>query len=145
MEERFFGHVDFAPANVHFPEPGAPAPAIDLQVLGVGRNGHIGFNEPGSARTSRTRVVELARETRADAAAAFGGLANVPTQAITLGIAEILAARAIRVLAFGAAKAEVVRRVLEGEPGPDCPASFLRGHADVRLLLDPQSAALLRR
>jgi glucosamine-6-phosphate deaminase len=155
MHSQFFAQVDFAPQNVHIPGGTGEAQSyaqalqraggIDLQVLGVGRNGHIGFNEPGSSRSSLTRVVSLAHETRAAAAAAFGGIEGVPERAITLGVAEILAARAIRVLAFGKGKAQIVRSMLEGEVGPDCPASFLRGHADVRILLDAEAAALLRR
>jgi glucosamine-6-phosphate deaminase len=145
MQERFFGRVDFAPANVHFPDAQTQALRVDLQLLGLGRNGHIGFNEPGSLRESHTRVVELAAETRADAAATFGGLTRVPKRAITLGIEEILAARSIRVLAFGGAKAQIVQRTLEGPVGPDCPASFLRGHPDARFLLDAAAASRLRR
>ncbi len=159
MQQQLFGEVDFVPGQVHIPRGDgeaelearryaaalAQAGGIDLQVLGVGRNGHIGFNEPGSTRDSRTRVVELAPETRADAAPSFGGLEHVPRCAITLGVAEILEARAIRVLAFGPAKAQIVRQMLAGEIGPDCPASFLRGHADLRLLLDAQAAGDLRR
>jgi len=159
MQAHFFAEVDFAPQNVHIPNGAGEvqlalqgyaealkrAGGIDLQLLGVGRNGHIGFNEPGSTRDSRVRVVQLASQTRAAAAAAFGGLAHVPERAITLGVGEILEARAIRVLAFGQEKAEIVRRMLEGAVGPDCPASFLRGHADVRILLDARAAGLLRR
>jgi len=159
MQRQLFDAVDFAPGNAQLPRGDgdaeletrryaaalAAAGGIDLQLLGIGRNGHIGFNEPGSARDSRTRVVELAPETRADAAQLFGGLANVPQRAITLGIADILDARAIRVLAFGAGKAQIVRRMLEGEIGPACPASFLRGHRDLRLVLDEPAAAGLRR
>ncbi len=159
MQRQLFDELDFASAHTQLPRGDgdaaleaqrfaaalAQAGGIDLQLVGIGRNGHIGFNEPGSARDSRTRVVELAPETRADAAAAFGGLAHVPERAITLGIAEILDSRAIRVLAFGQGKAQVVRRMLEGEIGPDCPASFLRGHRDLRLVLDAQAAAGLQR
>jgi glucosamine-6-phosphate deaminase len=151
MQGQFLGRVDLAPENAHFPSDESFAQAlraaggIDLQLLGVGRNGHIGFNEPGSARDSRMRVVELAPETREDAAQHFGGLARVPVRAITLGVADILDARAIRVLAFGAAKAGIVRRMLEEPPGPGLPAGFLRGHADVRILLDAEAASGLSR
>jgi glucosamine-6-phosphate deaminase len=154
MQEQLFGLVDLDPAHAHTPRCAgegtgaarryaaelAAAGGIDLQVLGVGRNGHIGFNEPGSARESRARVVELAAETRADAAAAFGGLAQVPQRALTLGVADILDARAIRVLAFGKGKTQVVRRLLEKPIGPELPASFLRGHPDVHLFLDLEAA-----
>jgi glucosamine-6-phosphate deaminase len=90
-------------------------------------------------------VVELAPETRADAAAAFGGPAQVPQRALTLGVADILDARAIRVLAFGKGKTHVVRRLLEEPIGPELPASFLRGHPDVHLFLDRQAAQELQR
>jgi glucosamine-6-phosphate deaminase len=159
MQRQLFDGVDFAPGSTQLPRAQgdaelearryadalAAAGGIDLQLVGIGRNGHVGFNEPGSARDSRTRVVELAPETRAHVAAGFGGLAQVPERAITLGVADILDARAIRVLAFGAGKADIVRRMLEGPIGPDCPASFLRGHRDLRLVLDEPAAAGLRR
>jgi glucosamine-6-phosphate deaminase len=118
----------------------AAAGGLDLQILGIGRNGHIGFNEPGSARDSRTREVELAATTREDAAAAFGGLERVPTRAITMGVATILAARRLRVLAFGERKREIVARTLEAPVGPAVPSTFLRGHADVKLFLDAAAA-----
>lgn len=112
------------------------AGGVDWQVLGVGRNGHVAFNEPGSEPTSRTRVVRLAESTRADAAAAFGGREHVPTHAITMGVATILAARSLRVLAFGPAKAPVVRAMLSEAPSSDCPASYLSRHGDVELHVD---------
>jgi glucosamine-6-phosphate deaminase len=158
MHERFFRHV--APQATHFPElcDTATPPAavgeqyerairagggIDLQLLGIGRNGHIGFNEPGAPRDSRTRVVELHPLTRELAAGAFGGIDCVPRTAITMGVATILDAKRIRVLAFGAEKAEIVRRALHGDVTPDCPATFLREHRDVRLYLDRPAAALV--
>lgn len=112
---------------------------VDLQLLGLGRNGHIAFNEPGSTRDSRTRRVELARSTRLDAAAAWGGLEHVPTHALTLGVGTILEARRLRALAFGAHKREVARRVLEDPIGPGLPGTFLRLHRDARLYLDPEA------
>lgn len=118
----------------------AQAGGIDLQLLGLGRNGHIGFNEPGATRDSRTRVVQLDAVTREDAAAAFGGLERVPERAITIGVATILEARRIRVLAFGEAKREVVRRTLEFPIGPSVPATYLREHGDVALYLDAVAA-----
>lgn len=116
------------------------AGGIDLQILGIGRNGHIAFNEPPASRDSRTREVRLHAWTRADAAQVFGSLADVPTRAITMGIATILEAKRIRVLAFGSRKAEIVARALEGPIGPEVPASFLRGHADLRIWLDREAA-----
>ena len=116
---------------------------LDLVLLGIGRNGHIAFNEPGSPRDSRTRVVDLHPTTRADAAATFGSLERVPRRAITMGIATILAARRIRVLAFGAGKAEVVRRTSCDQIGPAWPATYLREHPDVRLYVDREAGSAL--
>jgi glucosamine-6-phosphate deaminase len=120
------------------------AGGIDLQILGIGLNGHLGFNEPGSHRDSRTRVVELDDETRRHAARDFGSLERVPRRAITLGLGTILDARRVRALAFGAEKADVVRRMLKEDAGPALPASFLREHTDARLFLDREAAALWR-
>ena len=117
------------------------AGGIDLQLLGIGRTGHIGFNEPGSAPDSRTRRVTLAPLTREDAAAGFGGLDNVPLQAVSLGIGTILEAREIVVLASGPAKAEIVQSAFTGEETARVPASWLRTHPNVRLYLDKGAAA----
>ncbi len=111
------------------------AGGIDLQLLGLGRNGHIGFNEPGSSRDSRTRAVDLAPDTRTDAAAQFSPR-EVPTQALTMGVATILEARRVRLLAFGAHKRPALTRTLGGPAGPDCPASFLLEHGDVQFFAD---------
>lgn len=159
MRERLFERIDLDLANAWLPASDvapsqqaahcrdyeraiAEAGGIDLQILGIGRNGHIGFNEPGSTRDSRTRVVQLEAVTREDAAAAFGGLERVPERAITMGVATILEARRIRVLAFGAHKREVVRRTLESPIGPALPATFLREHADCVLYTDAPSASV---
>ena len=112
-----------------------------LQLLGIGRNGHVGFNEPGSPRASRCRVVELAPETRADAVEAFGGLERVPHLAVTLGVADLLAARRVVLFAFGAAKAAALERAVQGPVSAACPASWLRGHVDVLVLADGPAAA----
>jgi glucosamine-6-phosphate deaminase len=112
------------------------AGGIDLQILGFGRDGHIAFNEPGSDRDSRTRVVELHPWTREDAAAVFGGMESVPARAITMGIATILEARRIRVLVFGRKKMQIVQRALEGAIGAEVPATFLREHEDLVVWLD---------
>jgi glucosamine-6-phosphate deaminase len=120
----------------------ADAGGLDLQILGVGRNGHIGFNEPGSPRDSRTREVELSATTRSDAVQAFGGIDHVPQRAITMGVATILDARRIRVVAFGAGKREIVHRMLSEPIGPALPATFLREHADLKLYLDADAASL---
>ncbi|MEM8713591.1 MAG: glucosamine-6-phosphate deaminase [Planctomycetota bacterium] len=120
------------------------AGGIDLQLLGLGRNGHVAFNEPGSPVNSRTRVVELADITRADAAKAFEGVENTPARAITMGMATVLEARALRVLAFGASKAEVVRQLLRSAEDPASPCTYLRfHHDDVQLHVDGDAAQLI--
>ena len=119
----------------------ADAGGIDLQLLGIGRTGHLGFNEPGSLPDSRTRLVSLDPLTREDAAAGFGGLAHVPKQAVSMGLGTILEAREIVVLASGAAKAEIVRQAFEGEETAQVPASWLRTHPNVRLYLDHGAAS----
>jgi glucosamine-6-phosphate deaminase len=162
MQTQLFDHVDVRAANIHTPpceiareqinaacaryeQAIRDAGGLDLLILGIGRNGHIGFNEPGSTRDSRTRVVELAASTRADAAHAFGGIERVPERAITMGVATILDARRIRAMAFGASKAEIVERVLASPIGPEVPATFLREHADATLHLDRAAAAAIHR
>ncbi len=121
----------------------AEAGGIDLQLLGIGRTGHIGFNEPGSLPDSRTRLVTLDPITREDAAAGFGGLAHVPKHAVSMGIGTILEAREIVVLASGEAKAEIVREAFEGKETAQVPASWLRLHPSVRLYLDQGAASRL--
>ena len=112
---------------------------MDLLVLGLGRNGHIAFNEPGSERSSRTRRVELAPSTREAAAAAWGGLEHVPTHAVPLGVATLLESRRVRMLAFGASKREAVQRTLTDPFGPQWPAAYLRQHGDARLYVDEEA------
>ncbi len=121
------------------------AGGIDLQILGIGRTGHIGFNEPGSTRTSRTRIITLDRATRVDAASEFFGEWNVPRSAITMGVETILEARRIVLLAFGEHKADIVRRALEEPIRDDLVASFLREHPNVTFALDRQAAERLTR
>jgi glucosamine-6-phosphate deaminase len=153
MRARLFERVGLDAANAHLPASDvapsqlaahcrdyerriAEAGGIDLILLGIGRNGHIAFNEPGSARTSRTRAVELAPATREDAAAAFGGLERVPLRAITMGVGTILDARRVRVLAFGETKRAIVQQTLRSAIGPALPATFVREHRDVVLYTD---------
>ena len=123
----------------------ADAGGIDLQLLGIGRTGHIGFNEPGSLPDSRTRLVTLDPLTREDAAAGFGSLEKVPFQAVSMGIDTILEAREIVVLANGPAKAEVVQVALEDKETARVPASWLQTHPNVRLYLDRDAAARLQK
>jgi glucosamine-6-phosphate deaminase len=118
---------------------------VDLQILGVGRNGHIGFNEPGSAFNSRTRVVDLDDSTRAANARFFPSIEDVPRQAVTQGIATILGARRLIVVVFGPNKAPAVAAALNGPRTEALPASVLRDHGDVTWLMDSDAAALLPR
>lgn len=120
------------------------AGGLDLCVLGVGRNGHVAFNEPGSAADTGARVVDLQPATREAHAAPFGGIARVPAAGMTLGVADLLAARALLVIASGEAKAAVVAPAIEGVPGADVPASWLRDHPRVEWLLDAAAASGLR-
>ena len=121
------------------------AGGIDLQLLGIGRTGHIGFNEPGSGAESRTRLVTLDRVTRQDAAADFFGEENVPREAITMGVATILEAREILILATGEHKAAIVRRAVEGEVDHEVAATFLQRHPNTTFYLDRAAAAALTR
>src|SRR5262249_23613514 len=116
------------------------AGGIDLQILGIGRTGHIGFNEPGSTRHSRTRLVTLDPVTRRDAASGFFGEDNVPQQALTMGVGTILEARKIVIMAFGEHKAPIVQRAVEGDMTEAIAASFLQKHADTTFILDDPAA-----
>jgi glucosamine-6-phosphate deaminase len=162
MWENLFEHIDIRPENVHIPPGRVPrdeveaacdayeaairaAGGIDFQLLGIGKTGHIGFNEPGSGAESRTRLIALDTVTRRDAAADFFGEDNVPTEAITMGVASILDAREVALIATGEHKAEVIRRSVEGEPDPDVAATYLQDHPDATFYLDPAAAAELTR
>lgn len=162
MHEQLFNHIDIPAENVNIPDGTVSraevfgwcqryedkiraAGGLDLQVLGIGRTGHIGFNEPGSSRDSRTRLVTLDGLTRRDAARDFLGEANVPRHAITMGVGTVLDARRVVLLAWGEAKASVVAQAVEQTPTDTLPASFLQGHADVRFILDTAAASALTR
>ncbi len=162
MWENLFSHVDIPPANVHLLDgtlaradvEGAcqayeaaivAAGGIDFQLLGIGKTGHIGFNEPGSGETSRTRMIHLDHVTRRDASADFFGEENVPREAITMGIATILAAREIAILATGEHKSGVVKRAVEGEIDRDVAATFLQRHPATTFFVDESAAVELTR
>src|SRR5206468_9762973 len=112
------------------------AGGIDLQILGIGRTGHVGFNEPGSTRHSRTRLTTLDPVTRRDAASGFFGEENVPHQALTMGVGTILEARKVIIMAFGEHKAPVVQKAVEEEMTDAVAASYLQKHPDTTFLLD---------
>ncbi|MFO0944619.1 MAG: glucosamine-6-phosphate deaminase [Planctomycetota bacterium] len=160
MKEHFFSHVNIPPKNIHIPDGTIPpsqieefcadyehkihwAGGIDLMLLGIGRTGHIGFNEPGSSEKSRTRLVRLDPITRRDAADAFFGEENVPTRAITMGIGTILEAKKIVLLAFGEHKASVVAGTLENDYTKSRPASVLQLHDDAVFVIDEPAASEL--
>jgi glucosamine-6-phosphate deaminase len=162
MWENLFSQLDISPANVHIPrgdvrrdeieaecrryEEGIRAAGgIDVQLLGIGRTGHIGFNEPGSGAESRTRLVTLDLVTRKDTAADFFGEENVPREALTMGVETIFEAREILILATGEHKADIVRRAVEGEVDHEVAATFLQQHQNTTFYLDRPAAAALTR
>ena len=162
MWENLFAQLDILPANVHLPPGNIPreevevacrryeeairaAGGIDLQILGIGRTGHIGFNEPGSGAESRTRLVTLDLVTRKDTAADFFGEENVPREAVTMGVETIFEAREILILATGEHKADIVRRAVEGEVDHEVAATFLQRHGNTTFYLDRAAAAALTR
>ncbi len=123
----------------------AEAGGLDVQLLGIGGTGHVGFNEPGSARGSRTRLVQLADKTRTDAAPAFGGKENVPTEAISMGVGTILDAKKLILMSTGEHKADITRRAVEGRVTEDVPATFLQDHPDATFFVDEAAAGRLAR
>ncbi len=153
MNETFFDHVNIKPENIHIPDGMVAdtdindycaryeqairrAGGIDFQILGIGRTGHIGFNEPGSMRTSRTRRITLDPVTRRDAAGDFFGEENVPQQALTMGVGTIMEARKIVLMAFGEHKGPIVRKAVEEEATEAITASFLQKHGDATFIFD---------
>ena len=162
MRENFFDHVDLDPSQVHLPSGSSSreeveddahryeeqirrAGGIDFQILGIGKTGHVGFNEPGSGAGSRTRLVTLDTVTRKDAAADFFGEEHVPREAVTMGVATILEAREIAILATGEHKAPIVRRAVEGEIDTTVAATFLQRHPSTTFYVDRAAAAHLTR
>lgn len=160
MAQHLFAHVNVTPGQVHFLDGAAADPAgeceryeqaivaaggIDLQILGIGTNGHIGFNEPGPELDARTHRVTLKPETRRSNAALFGGDPDaVPTEALSMGMGTILRARSLVLIATGGAKAACVQRALQGGVTTTLPASFLQLHPDADVVVDEAAAANLR-
>jgi glucosamine-6-phosphate deaminase len=162
MRTHLFDHVDIDPARTHLPSGTVPkaevdahcaayeamiaaAGGIDFQILGIGRTGHIGFNEPGSARHSLTRLVTLDPLTRRDAAGDFGGDAGTPRHALTMGVRSIMNARRVVLMAWGQHKADIVRAAAEGEVNNHVTASFLQEHPAALFVLDAAAAGSLTR
>lgn len=162
MWENLFSQVDVDPAHVHIPDGTVPREqldtwcaayeqairdhgGVDIQILGIGKTGHIGFNEPGSGEKSRTRLVHLDTVTRRDAAADFFGEEFVPREAVTMGVATILDAREIVILATGEHKARIVRRAVEGQVDLEVAATFLQRHPATTFFVDAAAAVELTR
>lgn len=162
MRDQLFDHVDIPDDQINLPDGTVPmedvydhcldyerrideAGGLDLQILGIGRTGHIGFNEPGSPIDSMTRMITLDRVTRQDAAADFKGVANVPRSAITMGVGTILKARSIALMAWGSNKAEIVKQAVEGPITDQVSASFLQTHDAATFLVDKAASERLTR
>lgn len=162
MNENLFHHVDIKPENVHIPDGTVPkneveaycrayeakiqaCGGLDLQILGIGRTGHIGFNEPGSGRNSLTRLITLDHITITDAASDFFGEENVPRKAITMGVGTILNAKRIILMAWGEGKAPIIRQTVEGIITDSVPATYLQEHKNAAIILDEAAAAELTR
>jgi glucosamine-6-phosphate deaminase len=161
MEEHLFQRVNLNPDRIHFLDGAAPDPdaecvryeaaieeagGLDLLVIGIGTNGHIGFNEPARELQPRTHRVTLLPETRRSNAPLFGGdPASVPAEALSMGMATILQARSIVLLANGRSKASCIERLMNGPLTPELPGSFLQLHRDVDIMIDEAAAERLRR
>ncbi|MCF8716216.1 glucosamine-6-phosphate deaminase [Joostella atrarenae] len=162
MHENLFDHIDIPKDQIHIPdgtisqdevndycaayeEKIASHGGLDFQLLGIGRTGHIGFNEPGSHFNSVTRSITLDQLTREDAASSFLGIENVPKKAITMGVGTVNNAKRIVLLAWGHKKAEIVKRTIEGEESAQIPATYLQDHPNTTFVLDEEAASLLTR
>ncbi len=157
MKKNLFEHLDVQHTNTHIPDGTVQdlsefcttydqlisANPIDLQLLGIGQNGHIGFNEPGTSFATNTHIVTLTHSTRKANARYFDSINEVPTHAITMGIASILQSKSILLLASGIKKAEAIRRLLNEPEHPDFPASALKSHPNVTLIADEEAFSLV--
>lgn len=156
MHRNLFDHIDIKEENIHLPssignmeenvkkyEEVLAKYKPDVQILGVGANGHIGFNEPGTPFNSRTHTVTLAEKTRQDNARFFNDISEVPTHAITMGIQNILEAKKIVLVAFGENKKDAVYGLVHGEISENLPASILQKHSDVTIIVDEEAAKRL--
>lgn len=162
MKQQLFNHIDIKPENVNIPDGTLPiekvkhycddyerkieaAGGLDIQILGIGRSGHIGFNEPGSTQQSKTRLVKLDPITISDAVNDFIKEEFVPLRAITMGVSTILKAKQIFLMAWSESKAKVIQKAVEEDPSEEVPASFLQQHSNVVIYLDKWSASELSR
>jgi glucosamine-6-phosphate deaminase len=160
MNANLFDHINIQKENTRVPDGLAKDPAafcatyeadiraaggIDLQLLGIGSNGHVAFNEPGSPVTSRTRVVDLTRNTIKDNARFFARMEDVPTKALSMGIATILDAKEIVLIADKQSKADAIARTIEGPVTPQVPASLVRDHRNITFVIDQAAASGLKK
>lgn len=162
MHQHLFNHIDIAPENVHIPDGTINfedlnqycvdyemniknAGGLDFQLLGIGRTGHVGFNEPGSHINSGTRIITLDHITRVDASSDFNGIDNVPKRAITMGVSTILRSKRIVLMAWGQNKADIIKTTIQGEISSEVPATFLQNHNNTTFVLDQSAASELTR
>ncbi len=162
MNEHLFSHIDIPKENIHIPDGTLNKDevreycknyeqkiqdlgGIDIQILGIGRTGHIGFNEPGSTIASKTRLVRLDRVTKLDAASDFFGEENVPSRAITMGVGTIMNSKRIILMAWGEGKSDIIKQAVEGEIRESVPATFLQKHGNCDFILDSAAASFLTR
>ncbi len=162
MNEQLFDHVNISPENIHIPDGTLTIKEVasfcegyeqkirefgglDLQILGIGRTGHIGFNEPGSSKNSKTRMINLDSMTRIDAASDFFGEENVPIKAVTMGIGTILNAKRIILMAWGEGKSQIIKQAVEGAVSDQVPATFLQSHPNATFVIDSAAAEALTR
>ena len=160
MREHLFNHIDILKKNIHIPDGTLPKEkvqefclqyekkieslgGIDLQILGVGRTGHIGFNEPGSSERTVTRLITLDQVTRIDAASDFYGEENVPRKAITMGVGTIIKAKRIIMMAWGEGKASIIQKAVEGPVTDQIPSTFLQKHSNTLVVLDDAASSKL--
>ena len=162
MHEHLFNHVNILPENINIPDGAVSiddlnqycidyemsiknAGGLDFQLLGIGRTGHIGFNEPGSHANSGTRIITLDHITRIDAAPSFLGIENVPRKAVTMGIGTVKSAKRIVLLAWGANKSEIIKETIEGKISSNVPATYLQQHNNTTFVMDEEASAELTR
>lgn len=162
MHEHLFNHIDIDPQNVHIPDGSIQQEEVydycvsyerkikslgglDFQLLGIGRTGHIGFNEPGSHLNSNTRIITLDHVTRVDAASSFHGIENVPKKAITMGVSTVRNAKRVILMGWGINKASILHKTIEGDISSQVPASYLQEHGNTTFVLDNGSASELTR
>lgn len=162
MKEHLFDHIDIPEENINIPDGSIPesevkaycqeyeqkiesSGGLDIQILGIGRTGHIGFNEPGSSLHSKTRMIRLDRVTKLDAASDFFGQENVPSRALTMGVGTIMNAKKVYLMAWGEGKSPIIKDAVEGEIRESVPATFLQVHQNCDYILDNASSQFLTR